>query len=91
MSTTANLLEGDRVGANYITATGQGNVLEEIYMIDDSAPNNYIDITYYDKKSGEVAGKYSALFIIDPARGKINPDSPDTILVTEGEFYLKIE
>ncbi|MBL7825046.1 MAG: hypothetical protein JNJ57_00330 [Saprospiraceae bacterium] len=78
----------NKTGAFYYTLSDQGDVLEEVYILEESA-DNFIDVTYYQQETS--AGSFNATFIIDPDRGKTNPSSPDTIRITHGEFYLKLE
>ena len=76
-----------QTGAFYYTLSDQGDVLEEVYILETSATDNQVDVTFF--KNNEAAGYINATFIIDPDRGKRNPLSPDTVRITDGEFYLK--
>lgn len=85
-----NAQSSDRkTGAFYYTLSDQGDVLEEVYILDENASGNQINVTYFKNKTA--AGHFTATFIIDPERGKRNPQSADVIKITGGEFYLTLE
>ncbi len=73
------------------TSTVDGDVNCDIYnIVEELSSENQIEITEYDSESKEFRGTFRAVFAIDENREKCNPNAPDTIRFTNGEFHSKI-
>lgn len=73
--------------ALYATSGDHGDVNKDIYQL-DSTFNNYIDISRYDEKSGELKGRFDLLLIVRPP--KFDARAPDTVRLTNGVFHTKL-
>ncbi len=63
----------------------------DIYHIVEEFPNeNRIEITEYNSDTKEFRGIFRATFAIDENRTRCNPNAPDTIRFTNGQFQSKI-
>lgn len=70
----------------YSTSQDEGDVALDYYNPIASA-NNYFTITNYNERTKELWGSFAVSFKISTRR---DPNSPDTIRVTNGNFYTKI-
>jgi len=72
--------------SSYFTHQDDGDVLLDSY---DAIPslNNYFTIAKYNERTKELWGSFAVTFKIFRRRA---PNSPDTISVTNGNFYTKI-
>ena len=67
-----------------------GDVLCDIYDVHtgDSITNG-MHLTNYNQQLKEVKGTFQVTLIIDNSRPKCLASAPDTIRITNGEFYTK--
>jgi len=75
-----------KVSTNYYTLRGDGDVLGDIYLLDESAPDNVFTITEVDTFTNVVKGTFTVSYIIDPNREKKDPANPDKLKFTDGVF-----
>jgi len=71
---------------SYHTLQSDGDVLLDSYYVILSS-NNYFTINNYNESTKELRGKFEVTFKIFDRQ---DPDSPDTIRVTNGSFNTKI-
>lgn len=71
----------------YATSGDHGDVNKDIYQLDGTF-NNYIDISRYDEKSGELKGRFDLLLIVRPP--KFDALAPDTVRLANGVFHTKL-
>lgn len=72
--------------ASYSTLQDDGDVALDFYNVIPSL-NNYFAIDDYNERTKELRGSFSVTFKIFSRQ---DPNSPDTIRVTNGSFYTKI-
>ncbi len=73
--------------SGYYKHTDDGDVVSHFYELLESE-NNYVTITNYNENNKTISGNFNLTFILDNYPNA--PDKPDTIRVTNGEFYTKI-
>lgn len=90
------LVENCGLNCNYLFETGfrtisdDGDVICDTYrIVEELANENWIEITEFNSENKEFAGTFSATYAIDEQE-KCNPNAPDTIRFTNGEFHSKI-
>lgn len=77
--------------SSFITSTADGDVNCDVYQIVEELSNeNWIEITEYNYDTKEFRGTFRATFAIDEDRTRCDPNAPDTIRFTNGQFYSKI-
>lgn len=79
------------IGAKYFTISNEGDVLDDVYVVDETSTGNFIEITSFNEVKNEVAGKFSVKMKIDSNEVKQNPSSPDSFSIEKGEFNVKID
>jgi hypothetical protein len=80
------------IGAAYHTWADDGDVLEDSYMLDKKASDNYLEIILVDTIARKIAGKFTASFKIDTSLYgiKANPLNPDKVKFSNGMFEAEI-
>jgi hypothetical protein len=73
--------------ALYATSADDGDVTKDIYLLDTTF-NNYIDISLYNEKSGELKGRFDLLLLVRPPR--FDALAPDTLRLRNGLFHTKL-
>lgn len=73
----------------FYTFLSDGDVVGNIYKLIDSS-ENYIEITSWDEEKGEFRGKFQTNFIIDTNYPINDINAPDTIRISNGEFYTRL-
>lgn len=72
--------------ALYGTSQDHGDVALDFYNVIPS-PDNYFTINNYNERTKELTGSFEVTFKITTRQ---DPNSPDTIRVSNGRFYTKI-
>ncbi len=72
--------------SGYVTAQDDGDVLLDSYNAIPST-NNFFTIEDYNERTKELRGSFAVTFKIFSRQ---DPNSPDTIRVTNGKFYTRI-
>ncbi len=72
-------------GTSYHTLIDDGDVLDETYFLLESAENT-LEITKLNEQTSEIEGKFNLTFYRNPEEENPNPNSPDTVCFTNGEF-----
>ena len=75
------------VGGRYVTLADDGDVAEDRYILEESKENRLI-IIKVDIIENIVKGTFHLKFEIDPNREKRNPNNPDKVVFSEGEFEV---
>ncbi|MCC7506866.1 MAG: hypothetical protein IT259_16290 [Saprospiraceae bacterium] len=78
------------VRANYVTLAADGDVLEDYYILDTLAMDNYIQVSRLDTLNQEMEGLFTVSFILEPGFPKLNPLNPDRLKFSYGRFKVKI-
>ena len=60
------------------------------YFTDTTRTDNFIEVLYCDTIKNEVEGRFQ-VFLIEPSGPRTLPDVPDSVFLTEGKFYLKLQ
>lgn len=67
-----------------------GDVAGDIYSLDTTATNNFIQITSYNSSKAEIAGIFNVSFVL--TRDSNEPGTPpQTLEFTDGKFTAKVE
>jgi len=74
------------ISTDYFTRRADGDVSGDIYLLDESAPDNVFTITEVDTFASVVKGTFTVSYIIDPDREKKDPANPDKLKFTDGVF-----
>ena len=87
---TNSQIENDSTGVFYSTILEDGDVLGDIYELDTTATNNFIQITNYNSERAEIKGKFNVSLVLtrDDGYGDV---PPQTLEFTNGEFTVKVE
>ncbi len=85
-----NQLYDGFVGSSYFTLSDDGDVLEDVYILDESKTNT-LTIISVDTAANLVIGTFDVSYKIDPDRGKTNPNNPDKVRFSEGEFEVSFK
>ncbi len=72
-------------GASYYTLTDDGCAIDDTYYLLETA-ENILEITKLDEQTNEIEGKFNLTFYRNPEEENPNPNSPDTVCFTNGEF-----
>lgn len=73
-------------GSNYFSYTTYGESIDGIYYVFES-DSNYIEISDIDLITNDFVGNFKVTFVKDTTFD-INPELPDTIRFTDGEFQV---
>ena len=84
--TSSQLPDDSLVGAKYFH--GYDDELYDIYHISESDSTSYLEITEFNKKKGEIRGKFNVTMYRTLA-GSWN--GPDTLVFTNGVFHTRID
>lgn len=86
-----NSIENDEknFGSLYSHFVADGDAIDGIYYVVES-DSCYIDIKLINLTTGDFAGKFNITYVKDTSF-YINPNLPDTLKFTEGEFQTKIQ
>ncbi|MCH7525096.1 MAG: hypothetical protein IIC74_08820 [Bacteroidetes bacterium] len=83
-------IENDSIRIFYSTILDDGDVVGDIYDIDTTATNNFIQITSYNSSRAEIKGIFNVSLIL--TRDSNEPGTPPQNLVfTNGEFTVKVQ
>lgn len=72
----------------YNTSSHDGDVIKDLYRLDESKTSNVISITSLAET--EIEGEFDLTFKIDTSRIKIDVNAPDIIHFTNGKFQSQI-
>lgn len=75
--------------SSYFSLTADGDAIDGIFHVLESE-SNHIEITKIDLNTKDFVGKFSITYVRDTTF-KMNPDLPDNLRFTEGEFQTKIQ
>jgi hypothetical protein len=80
----------DSLGVFYSTLIDDGDVVGDIYELDTSTMNNFIQITNYNSIKNQIEGIFNVSLIIsrDDGIGEVPPEKIDFI---EGKFKVNVE
>lgn len=77
--------------AFFATLTPEGDVLCDVFMVyEPDSLTNIITITEFNEQTREVRGKFNVTFIRDNELEPCDPEAPEFIRFTDGEFYTKL-
>lgn len=87
---TNSQIKNDSTGTFYATLIDDGDVLGDIYGIDTTYNDNYIQLTNIDSKKCEIKGVFNFRLILirDDNDG---PTPPDILEFTNGKFISRIK
>lgn len=80
-----NIFDGF-VGSTYHTSEDDGDASEDNWDVDETATDNYIEVTMIDTVANIVQGNFTVSFNIATSGGKRNPDNPDKVKFSKGTF-----
>ncbi|MCH7523985.1 MAG: hypothetical protein IIC74_02980 [Bacteroidetes bacterium] len=83
-------VENDSVGVFYTTLIDDGDVLGDIYDLDTTTTNNFIQITSYNSSKAEIKGIFNVSLILTRDDGDGDPP-PQTIELKNGKFSVKVD
>lgn len=84
---TTSIIEG-AVDPNYATMAQDGDVLEDIYYIDSTHTEDFVQIDLWDTVNKRAEGRFSVSFNIkEPRANSINPKK---VRFTSGKFWVKL-
>jgi hypothetical protein len=85
-----NQIKNDSVAVLYTTLIDDGDVVGDVYGIDTTFNDNYVQLTRIDSKKCEIAGVFNLRLklIKDDNEG---PTPPDFLEFSDGEFISKVE
>lgn len=90
ITTTDNQNELGLLSADYATILDDGDVLGDIYSLDTTAVNNFIQITSYNSSRAEINGIFNVSLIL--TRDSNEPSTPPQNLeFTNGAFTVKVQ
>lgn len=76
--------------ASYATLIGDGDVAGNYYFLNETDTiEDYLLLTSFDDKTGDVKGKFQASFYVDTSL-IFDLNSPDTIIITDGYFETTV-
>lgn len=78
-------------GCQFTTISHDGDVVEDIYLVHESDDESNVTVINYDETSRRLKGEFRLKLYIDPKSPKTNPNNPDTIVFTKGQFEVLIE
>lgn len=84
---TSSIIEG-AVDPSYSTSSDDGDVLEDIYYIDTTATDDFVQIDLWDTVNKRAEGRFSISFDIKEPRR--NPINPKKVRFTSGKFWVKL-
>lgn len=73
----------------YLRLYGDGDVLGEVYILDESQ-NNYLEVISFDTINNLITGKFDVSFIIDDSFPKVTSGTPDAVRFSEVEFEVSV-
>lgn len=87
---TNSQVENDSLGVFYTTLIDDGDVLGDIYGLDTTATNNFIQITNYNSFKSEIEGIFNVSLIL--TRDSNDPGTPaEKLVFSNGEFKAKVQ
>ncbi|GJM34375.1 MAG: hypothetical protein DHS20C18_33760 [Saprospiraceae bacterium] len=78
------------IGTSYSTLADDGDIVEDVYISDDTRSDNRLTITEIDTVINMVKGTFHVTFILPNPAEKINPQNPDRITFSNGEFEVQL-
>ena len=78
-------------GCHFTTISHDGDVVEDMYLVYESDDESNVTVINYDETNRRLKGEFRLKFYIDPKSPKTNPNNPDTIVFTKGQFEVLIE
>jgi hypothetical protein len=80
----------DTTGIFYNTLEDDGDVILDIYHLNETDSTHFVQITAYNEKTTIVEGTFQVSLIRDATRPKRHPHIADTLRFTNGRFKTKI-
>lgn len=80
----------DTIYSSYTTVSDDGDVVEDRFVVLENE-DNFIKIDTIDFMNEKITGSFQVTFVRDTNDYITNPDLPDTIRFTDGEFKLKLD
>ncbi len=88
--TVDRLNEFGLISTDYNTVLDDGDVLGDIYKLDKTASNNFIQITNYSSSKAEVEGVFNVTMILSRASND-GGTPPEKLEFTNGKFRVKVK
>ena len=76
--------------SSYFTFQDDGDVLEDIYDVDEGSLLNIARITKVDTLTKVIEGVFTATYKIRDPQDKINPNNPDQVTFSDVSFSVQI-
>jgi hypothetical protein len=80
----------DSIGCHFSTFIDDGDVVGDIYKLDATATNNFIQITNYSSSKAEVEGVFNVSLILSRDDGE-GDAPPEKLEFTNGKFRVKVK
>ncbi|NCP91150.1 MAG: hypothetical protein GW827_13125 [Flavobacteriales bacterium] len=90
ITSTDNQNELGLLSADYSTILSDGDVLGDIYDLDTTATNNFIQITSYNPSRAEINGIFNVSLILTRDSNELGTP-PQNLVFTNGEFTVKVQ
>src|SRR5690606_31967028 len=78
-------------GCNFFTLSHDGDVLEDVYIVDEAEAASFVTVHSYDEASRLLSGEFRVKLFRDPNDNISNPDNPENIVFENGRFQVWIE
>ena len=76
--------------SDYITSQDDGDVVEDVYDLDESSFSNIARIIKVDTLAKVIEGVFTATYKIRDPQDKINPNNPDQVTFSDVSFSVQI-
>ena len=80
----------DITNSDYITSQDDGDVIEDVYDVDEGSPLNIARITKVDTLAKVIEGVFTATYKIRDPQDKVNPNNPDQVTFSDVSFSVQI-
>jgi hypothetical protein len=77
------------VGARYYLLASDGDALDDVYYLDESAGDNVLEVTFIDTVAWVARGTFNLSFVRDENETNPNPLHPDKLRFSNGVFEVK--
>ena len=76
--------------SSYFTFQDDGDVIEDIYDVDEDSPLNIARIIKVDTLAKVIEGVFTATYKIRDPQDKVNPNNPDQVTFSDVSFSVQI-
>ncbi|MEQ9467629.1 MAG: hypothetical protein RLN88_09465 [Ekhidna sp.] len=77
--------------SRFVTWIDDGDVLSDIYRLDTTVNDSFIQIKKYEPQKAEIQGIFNVSLVLEREGNQTSGEAPEKLVFTEGTFTVKVD